>query len=117
MQISEAAARSGLSVQTIRYYEKAGIVPPIARGPDGRRRFSQENLEWLTLLYWLRETGMPMKEMRRFASFYQEGEQTIPERKKILLAHAELLQKRRSDLEHCEEILRHKLEIYRDYES
>ena len=117
MRISEAAARSGLSVQTIRYYENAGIVPPIARGPDGRRRFSSENLEWLTLLYWLRETGMPMKEMRRFAGLYQEGEQTIPERKKILLAHAELLQKRRADLEHCEEILRQKLEIYREYES
>lgn len=117
MRIATAADRSGLSIDTIRYYEKSGILPPIHRGADGQRRFSTENIEWLTLLYWLRETGMPMKTMYRFATLYQEGEHTIPDRQEILLAHAEHLTKRRTDLDRCEDILAYKLAMYRKYEE
>ena len=117
MRIAEAALRSGLSVDTIRYYEKSGILPAIRRGPDRQRRFSQENIDWLTLLYWLRETGMAMKTMHRFASLYQAGDSTVSDRKRILLAHAEHLKRRRADLERCEELLAHKLAIYKDIEG
>lgn len=117
MRIAEAALRSGLSVDTIRYYEKSGIVPDIRRGPDRQRRFSTENIEWLTLLFWLRETGMPMKTMYRFASLYRAGDQTIPERKQVLLAHAEHLKKRRVDLDRCEDVLARKLAIYENHEG
>ncbi|MEO1160076.1 MAG: MerR family transcriptional regulator [Pseudomonadota bacterium] len=117
MRIAEAALRSGLSVDTIRYYEKSGILPEIRKGPDGQRRFSAENIDWLTLLFWLRETGMPMKTMYRFASLYQAGDHTIPDRKQVLLAHAEHLKKRRADLDRCEEMLAYKLAIYEDREA
>ena len=117
MRIAEAALRCGLSVDTIRYYEKSGIVPEIRRGPDRQRRFSQENIDWLTLLFWLRETGMPMKTMHRFASLYQAGDHTVPERKQVLLAHAEHLKKRRADLDRCEQVLARKLAIYKDHEG
>lgn len=114
MRIAEAAERSGLSIDTIRYYEKSGLVPKVGRGRDGQRRFSPENIDWLTLLYWLRETGMPMKTMQRFAELYRAGDHTLPERKQILLAHGEHLKKRRSDLDRCEEVLAHKLAIYKE---
>ena len=117
MRIAEAALRSGLSVDTIRYYEKSGIVPEIRRGPDRQRRFSQENIDWLTLLFWLRETGMAMKTMHRFACLYQAGDHTISERKQVLLAHAEHLKKRRADLDRCEELLAHKLALYEHIEE
>lgn len=114
MRIAEAASRSGLSIDTIRYYEKSGIIPGIPRGSDGQRRFSPENIDWLTLLFWLRETGMPMKTMNRFATLYQAGDGTIPERKKILLTHAETLKKRRADLDRCDALLAYKIAIYED---
>lgn len=114
MRIAEAADRSGLSIDTIRYYEKSGLVPKVGRGRDGQRYFSPENIDWLTLLYWLRETGMPMKIMRRFAELYRAGDHTLPERKEILLAHGEQLKKRRADLDRCEEVLAHKLAIYKE---
>lgn len=117
MRIAEAALRSGLSVDTIRYYEKSGIVPEIQRGPDRQRRFSEENVDWLTLLFWLRETGMAMKTMYRFASLYQAGDHTIPERKQVLLAHAVHLKKRKADLDRCEEMLAYKLAIYEDHQA
>ncbi|MFQ6547698.1 MerR family transcriptional regulator [Aestuariibius sp. 2305UL40-4] len=115
MRISEAASASGLKADTIRYYEAEGLVPNVMRGSDGQRRFSRENVEWLTLLYWLRETGMPMKVMQRFAALYAQGDETIPARKAILLDHSERLARRRSDLDRCEEILVRKLEIYEEY--
>jgi DNA-binding transcriptional MerR regulator len=117
MRISEAAKISGLGIDTIRYYEKSGIIPPLDRGSDGQRRFSPETVDWLTLLYWLRETGMPLKTMREFAALYRQGDQTIPQRKAVLLAHSDQLAKRRTDLDHCEEILVHKLAIYKVYEE
>jgi len=117
MRIAEAAKKSGLSIDTIRYYEKSGMLPEIRRGSDGHRRFSTENIEWLTLLYWLRETGMPMKTMYRFASLYQAGDHTVPERKTILLKHSEYLKKRRADLDHCEAVLAHKLAMYEEIEK
>ncbi len=115
MRISEAAARSGLKVDTIRYYEAEGLIPNVTRGSGGQRRFSPENVDWLTLLYWLRETGMPMKVMQRFAALYAAGDATIPDRKDIFLDHSRLLAKRRDDLDRCDEILTRKLEIYEEY--
>ncbi|TYC49243.1 MerR family transcriptional regulator [Rhodobacterales bacterium] len=112
MLISEASMKSGLSADTIRFYEKSGIVPAIERGSDGLRRFSPENVEWLTLLYWLRKTGMPMKDMQRFAGLYREGDRTVQERKALLLGHAETLKRKRTDLDRCEEVLAEKLAIY-----
>ncbi|MEM7209147.1 MAG: MerR family transcriptional regulator [Pseudomonadota bacterium] len=114
MRIAQAAEKSGLSVDTIRYYEKSGIVPGVARGADGKRHFSPENIDWLTLLYWLRQTGMPLKTMRDFAQLYRGGNSTVAARKTILLEHAALLQKRRSDLDRCAEQLQHKIQIYEE---
>ena len=117
MRIAEASRKCGLSIDTIRYYEKAGMLPPIRRGKDGQRRFSLENIDWLTLLYWLRATGMPMKTMAHFAALYRAGAHTVPERRTLLLVHAAHLRERRADLDRCEEILARKLAIYRDVEG
>ncbi|MFK7765473.1 MAG: MerR family transcriptional regulator [Roseobacter sp.] len=115
MRISEAASESRLNIDTIRYYEAKGLVPNVRRGSDGQRRFSRENVEWLTLLYWLRETGMPMRVMQQFAALYVHGESTIPARKAILLDHSARLAERRIVLDRCEEVLMRKLEIYEEY--
>ena len=84
MRIAEAPLASGLSVDTIRYYERTGMLPPISRGSDGHRRFSADDVDWLTVLYWLRATGMAMKVMHRYATLVHSGDHTIPERKQIL---------------------------------
>ncbi len=112
MRISEAASRSGLSIDTIRYYEKSGLVPAINRGSDGVRQFSLENVEWLTLLASLRETGMPMKKMQHFAGLYKRGDETISEREQVLLEHSSHLEDRRKALERCSDLLKYKLSRY-----
>ena len=112
MRIAEAANRCGLSIDTIRYYEKSGLLPQIPRGVDGKRRFSTEIIDWLILLGSLRDTGMPMKTMARFAALYRDGDQTIPERRKILRDHSQHLKRRRQDLARCQKLLSHKLDMY-----
>ena len=112
MRIAEAAKQSGLNIDTIRFYEKSGLLPEIPRGSDGQRRFSAENIDWLILLGSLRDTGMAMKTMAQFAALYRQGDHTIPGRRAILLEHAELLSRKRQELNRCDELLSYKLKMY-----
>ena len=112
MKISEVAERTKLSLSTIRYYEKMGLCPSISRGADGKRQFSTTELDWLLLLASLRETGMPMSEMKQFAVLYAHGNVSVPERKAMLLKHAQYLNERQGQLDRCAEILQRKLSKY-----
>ncbi|MEM8755130.1 MAG: MerR family transcriptional regulator [Pseudomonadota bacterium] len=112
MKISEAAAACGLSADTIRFYERSGMLPEIARGPDGHRRFSARDVEWMTLFYWLRATGMPLREMKRFAELAKAGDAGMAERRRILTNHREELKRRRALLDRCEEALAVKIASY-----
>lgn len=112
MKISEAAAQSGLSADTIRFYERRGMLPEIARGPDGHRTFSPKNVEWLTLLFWLRETGMPLGAMNRFTHLAKQGEAGVRERRQILLDHRAALKHKRAVLDRCDKVLAIKIAAY-----
>ncbi len=112
MKISEVAELTGLSVSTIRFYEKSGLCPIIQRGTDGKRRFSKTDADWLDLLASLRATGMRMSEMRIFADLYASGDATIPKRKDALLAHRQSLAARQAELERYRTILDRKLQKY-----
>ncbi|PLW75056.1 MerR family transcriptional regulator [Cohaesibacter celericrescens] len=117
MRIKEASKSSGLSTDTIRYYEKEGLLPPINRDRSGHRAFSLDNVQWMTVLYWLRKTGMPMRVMSRYAHLVHSGDHTIPQRVAILTEHRALLAARRAELDRCEEILTYKLSAYEDAEK
>jgi DNA-binding transcriptional MerR regulator len=71
--IGEAAEKCGLSRHTLRWYERIGLLGSIARGGDGRRRFSDSDLDWLSLLTKLRATGMPVRDMQRYAELVRSG--------------------------------------------
>jgi len=71
--IGETAEKTGLSAHTLRWYERIGLLAPIQRSSDGRRRFSQPDLDWLNLITKLRDTGMPVKDMQRYAELVRSG--------------------------------------------
>jgi len=87
MSIGEAARRSGLSTHTLRYYERAGLLAPVARGLRGERRYAARDLEWIAFLQRLRATGMPIREMRRFAELRSGGRATVSARRALLAEH------------------------------
>ena len=87
LSIAEAAEASGLSVHTLRYYERAGLLEPVSRNGSGHRRYREAELERITFLTKLRATGMPIREVRRYAELMKSGEATNEERLALLEAH------------------------------
>ena len=89
LSVSEAAASVGLTAHTLRWYEQEGLVAPVDRDAAGRRRYRERDLDWLRLLTRLRTTGMPVREMRRYAELARGGDSTVGERLRMFLEHRE----------------------------
>jgi len=88
LSIAEAARRTGVSVHTLRYYERAGlVVTPVDRTHSGRRRYQQEDLNWISICTKLRATGMPIRTIRRYAQLVSAGPGNEEERLALLEAH------------------------------
>lgn len=85
--MKEIRSETGLSEDTLRYYEKDGILPEIFRLPNGHRQYDSHNLEWLKFVICLRSTGMPLKEIRRYKELMERGNSTIEERKELMICH------------------------------
>ena len=88
------------------------MLPDITRSSDGHRQFTQNDVEWLTFIFWLRETGMPIKQMKRFTALAKVGNATIAERREILLNHSKELKRRRDLLDKCKDVLAFKIASY-----
>jgi len=86
--VGEAAEKCGLSQHTLRWYERIGLLPAIERGSDGRRRYRDSDLDWLSLLTKLRATGMPVRDMQRYAELVRSGAGHA-ERLDLLIKHRE----------------------------
>jgi DNA-binding transcriptional MerR regulator len=110
---SEAAEQSGFSLDTLRYYERIGLLDDIDRAPSGHRRFRDDDLEWLGVLRCLRETGMPIAQMRRYAELTRRGEATMAERLSLLTEHDKQVQERIALLQAQHNHLREKIDWYR----
>ncbi|MBO0856709.1 MAG: MerR family transcriptional regulator [Nocardia sp.] len=78
--IGDVAAKSGLSRDTLRWYERIGLMDYVGRDSSGKRRFSDRDLNWLHLIGCLRATGMSVADMVRYAELVRAGDQTTPER-------------------------------------
>lgn len=76
-----------MSKDTLRYYEKAGLIQAVERSTGGRRRYASADLDWLTFLLRLRATGMSIADMQRFAELRRVGSATVAERLTLLTAH------------------------------
>jgi DNA-binding transcriptional MerR regulator len=114
MNIREASETCGLSEDTIRFYERAGMLPPLPRDSRGWRRFDPPALEWLKNLAHLRATGMPMAEMQRFALLVhaRDAAASREERLAILERHNRRLACRRTELAEAQAYLDHKIAVY-----
>jgi DNA-binding transcriptional MerR regulator len=88
MTIAELASATGVSAHTLRYYERAGLVPLVKRDPSsGHRRYGPGHVTWIAFLRNLRAAGMPVREMRTYARLVSRGDATWPERRAMLTAH------------------------------
>jgi len=109
----QVAERTGFSLDTLRYYERIGLLEPVARNAAGQRRFTEEDLGWLDLIRCLRDTGMPIAEMLRFAELTRTGEHTIAERIALLEAHDRKVEEQIAALCEKQEAIKRKIAYYR----
>lgn len=113
--IAEAATTTGLTPDTLRYYERDGLMlAPVGRSATGHRRYSERDLGWIQLLTCLRGTGMPIRDVRRYAELVRAGEGNEEARLELLRAHrARVLAQLAEVQEHLGAIDR-KIGIYTD---
>src|SRR3954454_15693880 len=117
LTIAEAAERTGVSVHTLRYYERIGALrEPPERAASGHRRYTERDISWITLLTRLRATGMPIATMLRYAELAREGNATAAERKALLLAHRDEVVARVAQLNQNLAMIDHKIESYEEIE-
>lgn len=78
--VSQAATRIGITAHTLRFYDREGLLPFINRSKTGIRQFKEEDFEWLSVIECLKNTGMPIKDIKTFISWCMEGDSTLQER-------------------------------------
>jgi DNA-binding transcriptional MerR regulator len=103
--IQQVAELTGLSIDTLRYYERIGLLEKVHRASSGHRRYTQRDIDWIGLLINLRETGMPLAQMRHFAELRRQGEATATERLLLLEQHQHALE------QHMQKLEQHMLEL------
>jgi len=114
MSIAEAARRTGVSVHTLRYYERAGLViTAVDRTAGGRRRYRKLDLDWIKICTRLRATGMPIKSIRRYAELVCAGPGNEQERLALLEAHHADVTAKLAELSENLKLIDHKIDVYR----
>jgi DNA-binding transcriptional MerR regulator len=114
LTIADAARASGVSAHALRYYERAGLLDPIDRNGSGHRRYRDEDLERIRFLMKLRATGMPIREVRRYAELMKLGEDTNAERLALLEAHREAVLAQLEDTAKNLDLIEWKINFYRE---
>jgi DNA-binding transcriptional MerR regulator len=114
LSIAEAARRTGVSVHTLRYYERASLaVTAVDRTAGGRRRYQQLDLAWITICTRLRATGMPIKTIRRYAQLVSAGPGNEQERLALMEAHRAEVTANLAEIQENLKVIDHKIDVYR----
>jgi DNA-binding transcriptional MerR regulator len=111
--VSEVAERIGLSTHTLRWYERIGLLDHVGRDDSGHRRYTTTDVEWLLLLIRLRATGMPVRQMHRYAELVRAGQHTEDERGLLLVAHRARVAAHIEEIQGHLAVIDHKVNGYR----
>jgi len=112
MKIAEVSERYDISVDTLRYYERIGLIPPVTREKNGIRDYGETDIWWVEFVKCMRSAGLPIEVLIEYVSLVQQGDQTIDARKDILKEQRALLAARIRELKETLDLLDHKIEVY-----
>lgn len=111
LTIAEVAERTGVTAHTLRYYERIGLLA-VARDDAGHRAYGAGDVARVVFLSRLRMTGMPIRGLQRYIALVGEGEQTVPERLRMLLAHRDAVRAQLAELAFSLESIEFKISAY-----
>ncbi|WP_020550973.1 MerR family transcriptional regulator [Embleya scabrispora] len=116
LTIGQVATRTGLSIDTLRFYEREGILAnPVRRNSAGRRVYAEHHIAWLNMCMILRGSGMPIPAIRHYTELARAGEGTERERLAILREHQSRIAARIGRLHECLDLIGYKVGVYEDY--
>lgn len=114
MTISEVSQKYNITQDTLRYYERAGMIPPVTRTEGGTRNYTQEDLRWVVLAKCMRSAGLSVESLADYVRLFREGDATIPQRLELLLRQREELMAQRNQIDDALGRLDFKIERYRE---
>ena len=112
MTIKEVSEKYNISQDTLRYYERVGMIPPVTRTGGGIRDYQEADLSWVELAICMRSAGLPVEAMIEYVRLYQEGDQTIPARLQLLVDQREALLEQKRQIDTTLERLNYKISRY-----
>ncbi len=112
MRIGDLSRRTGLTAHTLRYYERIGLLPRAPRGSSKQREYDGSILPWIDFLGRLRTTGMPIRDMVRYAALRSQGPASEADRKVLLARHRARVSRHVADLQACLSVLDGKIAAY-----
>jgi len=110
--ISEVAKKLNVTVYTLRYYDKEGLLPFVERTPSGTRLFKESDMEALKVIQCLKSTGMPIKEIKNFIAWCSEGDATLRQRYDMFLERKAAVESQLEELNKTMELINHKCSYY-----
>lgn len=112
MKIAEVSEQFGLSIDTLRYYERVGLIPPVHRNESGIRDYNELDLRRVDFIKCMRSAGLPIEVLIEYVALVQKGDKTINARKEILVEQRDLLLARMQEMQKTLDILNYKIEVY-----
>jgi DNA-binding transcriptional MerR regulator len=112
MKIAEVSEQYGLSADTLRYYERIGLIPPVNRSDNGIRDYNEIDIRRVEFIKCMRSAGLPIETLIEYVGLVQQGDKTIEARNIILKEQRELLAGRMKEMQKTLDILDHKIEVY-----
>ncbi len=114
MTIAEVSKKYGLTQDTIRYYEKIGLIPPVPRNSSGIRNFDERSCGLIEFIKCMRNAGLSIEVLTKYVELFNEGKSTLKERKELLIGQREKLIEKQEDIKKTLERLNYKIELYDD---
>lgn len=114
MTISEVSRKYDLTADTLRYYERIGLIPTVNRNSSGIRDYTIEDCNWVQFIKCMRRAGLSIEALIDYVAMFQEGNSTIKERKKLLIEQRELLAERIVEMQETLGRLDNKIDGYEE---
>ena len=114
MTISEVSNTYNLTADTIRYYERIGLIPPVHRNSSGNRDFLEEDCNWVEFIKCMRNAGLSIEALIDYVAMFQKGNETVKSRKNLLIEQRELLVERIESMKATLERLDMKIDGYEE---
>lgn len=117
LTIQQVAQTTGLSVHTLRYYERCDLIAPIHRASNGHRRYSAQDIRWIQFLTKLRMTGMPIRQIQQYATLLRQQPDAVQERRALLEAHRHTVVEHLQELQKNLAVIDWKIQHYKEIEQ